>query len=307
MVNVPEIHCPPKPLFLSADNRDKFIKVLYENSSENMGSQFGMLGSTLMRNLLNPDVIAQIESVKGKLINILGKISLVDHLVLSKLFGLIEISDNLINEFPEEKELKIKKVDRVELEQKLIFLGATKVFEGYIEDIYYDYNDDFIESMNGKISFRIREKIDLNGRSSYYYTVKRKNNNSDDLKKLRTCYEEEFEIKRIGVFRDMLAGLGFKKSRGKSKYRVSYQLGNIKFDIDEYEGIPTLLEIEAENFEIAEEMIIKLGLEKNERTNVGSRKFSEMHGLQQKTFKNPRLDVKDKKLADKPKVIEKKG
>ena len=44
-----------------------------------------------------------------------------------------------------------------------------------------------------------------------------------------------------------------------NKKRISYVLGDIRFEIDTYEGIPTFLEIEAPSEEILEEMVLKLG------------------------------------------------
>jgi adenylate cyclase class IV len=35
------------------------------------------------------------------------------------------------------------------------------------------------------------------------------------------------------------------KIREKKKHRISYSLNGLEFDIDKYESIPTLLEIEA--------------------------------------------------------------
>ncbi len=64
---------------------------------------------------------------------------------------------------------------------------------------------------------------------------------------------------------------GLVKSREKQKYRVSYDIDWIYFDIDEYEGIPTLLEIEAHSEEVIEEWIIKLWLENHKRKTFGSR------------------------------------
>jgi adenylate cyclase class IV len=48
------------------------------------------------------------------------------------------------------------------------------------------------------------------------------------------------------------------KTREKKKHRVSYRLDNVEFDIDQYEGIPTLVEIEAHTSEEIQEFIKKL-------------------------------------------------
>jgi adenylate cyclase class IV len=40
-----------------------------------------------------------------------------------------------------EKEIKILEIDIKEVQNKLIQLSSIKTFEGYIHDIYYDFED----------------------------------------------------------------------------------------------------------------------------------------------------------------------
>jgi adenylate cyclase class IV len=48
-------------------------------------------------------------------------------------------------------------------------------------------------------------------------------------------------------------------------HRISYELGNIDFDIDKFPNIPAFLEIDIENLEISvEELLKKLDLDSNE-------------------------------------------
>lgn len=49
-----------------------------------------------------------------------------------------------------------------------------------------------------------------------------------------------------------------KKIREKKKHRISYHAEGMEFDIDFYEGIPELLEIEGVNGEKIQEWIQKL-------------------------------------------------
>jgi adenylate cyclase class IV len=49
-----------------------------------------------------------------------------------------------------------------------------------------------------------------------------------------------------------------KKVREKKKHRVSFALPNAEFDIDDYDDIPTLLEIEAHTKEEIGDYIEKL-------------------------------------------------
>jgi adenylate cyclase class IV len=62
----------------------------------------------------------------------------------------------------------------------------------------------------------------------------------------------------VDSFRKVLEKYGMKKTREKKKHRVSYRYDNKEFDIDKYEDIPTLLEIEAHTSEEIQECIKKL-------------------------------------------------
>lgn len=48
------------------------------------------------------------------------------------------------------------------------------------------------------------------------------------------------------------------KIREKKKHRISYAIGEVFFEFDNYENIPELLEIEAENGEIIKKWVKKL-------------------------------------------------
>jgi len=235
-------------------------------------------------------------TIREKIENILGSNQLVKLLLLSKEYWLIDISSNLINEFTQEREVKIIDVQKEVIEDTLRILWAEKVFEWDIEDNYYDFDNDHIESIDWKVSFRIREKIDSNWYSSFYYTIKRKEPKATDSDLLRVCYEEEFKIKRISLFLELLKYFWFYKSRWKFKNRVSYQLGDIKFDIDDYDWIPTILEIESSTKELAIKYIHELWLENHKTSNWWSRSLFDMHWVEYKTFKSPQEKKEEKKI-----------
>ena len=70
-----------------------------------------------------------------------------------------------------------------------------------------------------------------------------------------------------------------KKTREKKKHRVSYRLNNQEFDIDQYDGIPTLLEIEAHSSEEIQDSIKMLWLEGHVAKSFGSRWLYKYYGL----------------------------
>ena len=59
-----------------------------------------------------------------------------------------------------------------------------------------------------------------------------------------------------------------KEVREKSKFRVSYEIDEFVFELDEYEGIPPLLEIEGSSY-----LNIKLWIEKLELSHLPQKRF----------------------------------
>ena len=63
--------------------------------------------------------------------------------------------------------------------------------------------------------------------------------------------EHEMPVTDIESFAKVLEKYGMKKTREKKKQRISYEYEGVVFDIDDYQnGIPLLLEIEAESKEV---------------------------------------------------------
>jgi len=131
-----------------------------------------------------------------------------------------------------EKEIKILEVDVEKLQKRLEELWAKKTFEGYIHDIYYDFPDDWKNKMEAnKRLFRVRKKWDI-----HMYTIKRKRNKASEWweKGVKIADEWEREITDVESFTKVLDKYGMKAVREKKKYRISYSLDWIEFDIDDY-------------------------------------------------------------------------
>ncbi len=178
-----------------------------------------------------------------------------------------------------EKEIKILEVDVPILQKKLEKLWAKKTFEWYIHDVYYDFPDEKTDSLkmeDNKRLFRVRQKWDI-----HMYTIKRKRNKKKDWgeKGVKIADEWERDITDVESFRKVLEKYWMKETREKKKFRISYSLGEMEFDIDDYylwddkNTIPPLLEIEAHSIEEINEYVIKLGLENHRQETWGSRKL----------------------------------
>ncbi|MCH2189076.1 CYTH domain-containing protein [Candidatus Gracilibacteria bacterium] len=181
-----------------------------------------------------------------------------------------------------EKEIKILEIDKQEVTQKLLSLGAEKTFEGYIHDIYYDFpteGDEKNKMHANKRMFRIRKKGE-----EHIYTIKNKRKKIGKKEDVVAKDEHEMEITDIESFSSVLERYGMEKIREKKKHRVSYKLGEIEFDFDLYEGIPELLEIEGPDGDTIREWIEKLGLTQKKQLLGGSKKLFEHYGIEYSYF-----------------------
>lgn len=214
-------------------------------------------------------------------------------LIVLKSYWLIDLSDNEINNFEIEEELKILNIDKDSIILKLEEVFAKKVFEWEIEDVYYDYpwQDDTLASMGWvKSTFRIRRRSLINWETKYYYTIKRKLSDEEEKRLIsenilqemqivtRRCYEKELEIKDFSLFERIIKSYWLVEVRRKKKLRVSYSLHWIKFDFDKYGWYNQMLEIEAKDNTIIPYWLRELWIEDEKqypRMATGSRLFFE--------------------------------
>lgn len=172
-----------------------------------------------------------------------------------------------------EKEIKILNVNVKKLCTQLEELWAVKTFDGFIHDVYYDFANEKMQEE--KRLFRIRKKWEV-----HMYTIKRKRKN----KKIRQSDEHETEITDVDSFAKVLEKYGMDKIREKKKYRISYKLDTMEFDIDDYyigdnnNLIPPLLEIEWAKKKDIKAWIIKLWLDDHVTKGFGSRGLFEYYG-----------------------------
>ncbi len=177
-----------------------------------------------------------------------------------------------------EKEVKILEIDRAEVMKNLEKLWAEKTFDGFIHDIYYDFPGWENNKMeDNKRLFRVRQKWE-----THLYTIKRKRNKKSEWweKWVKVADEWENIITDVESFKKVLEKYWMKQTREKKKQRVSYKLWKIEFDLDDYDGIPSLMEIEAATSEEIKEYTKTLWLEGHIQKKFGSRKLYEYYGLE---------------------------
>jgi adenylate cyclase, class 2 len=157
-----------------------------------------------------------------------------------------------------EVEIKILEINKKEVEAKLISLGAKKIFEGELEQFFFD-NEENSLAFNKKI-LRIR----TGEASEPILNLKTK------IKSEFTKTTEELEIKvsDLEIAKLMLKSFGLLIHYKSKKQRTSYMLENARIEIDTYlendSKIPTFLEIEAPEEETIIKTAEKLGFSKSD-------------------------------------------
>lgn len=141
-----------------------------------------------------------------------------------------------------ETEIKILEIDRKSTIEKLISLGARKIFDDDIHAIYYDTPDRLVRHRRG--TFRLRRE----GAKS---VLTFKSHVDDKVAKIRE--ETEVTVSDFDAMRSILHSIGFSPWLEMRKHRTTYELSGVHFELDRYVGefgfIPEFLEIEGPDIE----------------------------------------------------------
>ncbi|MDA8079135.1 MAG: class IV adenylate cyclase [Nitrospiraceae bacterium] len=156
-----------------------------------------------------------------------------------------------------EAEVKILGINRKAVEQRLISLGASLVFDGPIHAVYYDSPDRSVRKQKGTLRLR---KEGLRAVLTY------KGHVEDRDAKVRQ--ETEVTVSDFEGMRSILESLGFTPWLEMEKHRTSYDLSGVRFELDKYHGeheyIPEFLEIEGPDVPSVRDCASLLGFRKED-------------------------------------------
>lgn len=130
-----------------------------------------------------------------------------------------------------ELEVKVLNIDKEEIEEKLIKLGANFIKKEHQINTIFDTKEENLES-KGRGYLRIRESKDLlSGDTEYILTFKKNINNSGirENKEIETTFTDKESLIAI------LENLDIYKKHEGSKERISYTYQDIRFDIDTWD------------------------------------------------------------------------
>lgn len=147
-----------------------------------------------------------------------------------------------------EIEVKILDINPRKIRRKLQGLGAVKVFQGNIESLILDFNDQRISSRGECLRLRkVGTEVELcykGKKGTGHYKIRE---------------ETEVTASDYNTTLQILRSIGLTVIETSSKKRESYQLKNVTFDIDFIPSIPPYLEIEAPTKKLVQAYVQKLG------------------------------------------------
>ncbi len=164
-----------------------------------------------------------------------------------------------------EREVKVLNIDKVEIEKKLINIGANLIKDENQINYRFDTDESTLKkTYNGYLRIRITKNL-LNGETKTTLTFKR------GLKRntLRINEETETEISDWESTAKILEFLGYKQKRPGYKHRRSYKYENLIFEIDTWDEetySKPYLEIEMSSEEDLEKAILLLDLDRAQVT-----------------------------------------
>ena len=159
-----------------------------------------------------------------------------------------------------EVETKILEINRKEIEEKLLGLGAKKVFDDVMEAYYFDDKEGSLKKRG--IVLRVRKEAD-----EVYLFVK--SNISKEL--VKSADETAVKVESFDALKEILAVLGFFVKGVSKKKRVMYKSDGVSFCFDKYQGdasfIPEFMEVECKSEEEVMKYVNLLGFKEEDCKN----------------------------------------
>ena len=176
----------------------------------------------------------------------------------------------------EEIEVKFLGIDPVEIEKKLISLGAGKIYDRVFRDRVFDFPDWRLNDANSWL--RLRDKGDKITLSLKKRLGVEKGQNDQGMEELETIVDN-FEMTT-----KILEKLGMIQKFNQEKRRVHFIINNVDVDIDYYPLIPPHLEIEGKNWDEVRGVAERLGLNWNDRKKMSAMQVFEIYGVNEKDY-----------------------
>lgn len=174
----------------------------------------------------------------------------------------------------EEFEVKYLDIDPAEIEQKLVMLGAEKVFDRIYRVKTLDYPD---LRLNDEAAWvRLRDEGD---KITLTFKQRIGSGSSDGRKNDEGMKEIEVVVSDFEKTTQILYSVGLTDKFNEEKRRIRYMLDDIEFDIDYMPALKPYLEIEADSMDEVEKGIELLGLDPNEKKICSAFQVYALNGI----------------------------
>lgn len=177
----------------------------------------------------------------------------------------------------EEIEVKFLGIDKSNLEEKLLSLGAKKVGDYFYRRSVFDYSDLRLDKEGAWVRLRDEEdKIML----SFKQRLGMDGTSGNDV----GMYERETEVEDFDATADILRKIGLTDKFYFENRRTRYVLNDTEFDIDEWPLLKPYLEIEAKSWDAIDAAISLLGFKKEDAKKFSTTQIYELAGINDKDY-----------------------
>ncbi|MCP6726643.1 MAG: class IV adenylate cyclase [Patescibacteria group bacterium] len=179
----------------------------------------------------------------------------------------------------EEIELTYINIDKKELEQKLIALGAQKVGDYHYRRIVFDYPDFQLDKQSSWVRLRDEgNKVTLAFKQRLGESVRDKLTGDDGM------YECETVVEDFDKTREILLKIGLIEKMYQENKRTRYVLDGVECDIDTWPLLDPYLEIEGQTWDEVHAIARKLGLKPEDGKKFSTNQIYRLKGLDDRNY-----------------------
>ena len=180
----------------------------------------------------------------------------------------------------EEIEVKFLNVDPASIENKLMAIGAERMFEKLYRRRIFDYPDLRLHKKGAWIRLRDEgEKITLTYKERIGMKTFDGKTNDDSMEEI------EVNVNNFDKTAELLNKAGFIEKFYQENKRIRYQLNDIEFDIDFWPQLDPYLEIEAPSWERIDEAIKLLELNPEDKRIFSTTQIYKLKGIEDIDYK----------------------
>jgi len=177
----------------------------------------------------------------------------------------------------EEREVKFLDIDVAEIEQKILALGGVKQFDRVFKRIVFDYPDLRLDKQAAWV--RLRDEGD-----KVTFSYKQRLEVGDGTSNDKSMLEHEVVVSDFEATAEILRSIGLVDKFYEENRRVQYKIGEVELDIDTWPQLNPYLEIEAPNWGLVDEMIVKLELNPDDKKIYSTNQIYAAAGINENDY-----------------------